>query len=69
MLMEKVTGVVLNHSVVYAGCSMLDPRVFEIYQKLAQEKRLDMVLPGFVLMLKSEWQAIPHEFATLYKKG
>ncbi|MCJ8272024.1 MAG: SIR2 family protein [Psychrosphaera sp.] len=65
-LQSQVDNLFLNQTIVYVGCSMLDPRIIQSYRMIEQDNKLDLLHPAFVVMLQSEWQAIDPEIKALY---
>ena len=67
-LQSQIDNLFLKQTIVYAGCSMLDPRIIQSYQAIEQDNKLDLLHPAFVVMLQSEWQAIAPEIKALYQR-
>ena len=65
----KLKSTLFPHSIVYVGCSMLDPRVIKWYQ-FCEEKNLSSQLEySIVIIRKNDWDALPKELIQLYIKS
>ncbi|TMM42009.1 leucine-rich repeat domain-containing protein [Colwellia ponticola] len=65
----KLKATLLAHSIVYVGCSMVDPRVIEWYQYCADKKLSSQLEYSIVIIRESAWESLPEELQQLYLRS
>jgi len=65
----KLKATLLPHSIVYVGCSMVDPRVIEWYQYCEDKKLSSQLEYSIVIIRDSAWESLPEELQQLYLRS
>ncbi|WP_028862782.1 NACHT domain-containing protein [Psychromonas aquimarina] len=68
-LIGKLHNDLLSRSIVYFGCSMLDPRVIEWYKLCESQNKLNKLQYSITVMREQDWRDLPADLKELYKKA
>ncbi|MFT4929562.1 MAG: hypothetical protein ACI8WB_005696, partial [Phenylobacterium sp.] len=66
---SKLKNTLFPHSIIYIGCSMLDPRVINWYRFCEEQNKLHRLEYSIAIIQKDDWEGLPEELKELYHRA